>query len=151
MNARQKRFVAAYVAHGVGRRAAIEAGYKESRADTTASELLRNPEVALAIERGQEEARERLGIDRDWVVRKAAEAVELSMVGVPKLYQGKPVKDEDGNVIMDRDMAGVVGNLNTLVRTLGLGAPKKVEHDHQVVYTLHIDSRPPALEIGEAE
>ena len=53
LNARRKRFVAAYLSHPDGSRAYRQAGYAAKEAKSKASRLRRQPEVRAAIEEGQ--------------------------------------------------------------------------------------------------
>lgn len=46
----QRKFVNAYLRTGVGKNAAIEAGYSEKSADSMGSQLLKNPKIKKAIE-----------------------------------------------------------------------------------------------------
>lgn len=153
MNERQRRFVDHFLTHGIAERAAVEAGYSERRAKVTGSELLKRPDVAAAIRKAQDDRAERLGISADWVVQQAVEIVEQARRGVVRTNRGEVVYDDEGQVVMDPQLAAAVSSLNTLAKVLGLGQPQRVEHDHsgEVVYTLRVDQRPPALEIGEAE
>lgn len=50
LNVRQQKFAEAYVNTGNATKSAIQAGYKESRAEVTGSELVRNSKIADYIE-----------------------------------------------------------------------------------------------------
>ncbi|UBH16391.1 terminase small subunit [Macrococcus armenti] len=50
LNVRQQKFAEAYAKTGNATRSAIEAGYKQSRAEVTGSELVRNSKVSAYIE-----------------------------------------------------------------------------------------------------
>lgn len=56
LNAQRQKFVHAYLKTGLARQAAIQAGYAEKGARTTAYRLLRQPAVKAAIKAGQEKA-----------------------------------------------------------------------------------------------
>lgn len=62
LNARQRRFIDALVLGKSGTQAATSAGYSARSAHVKASQLLRNPKVAAAIERAQ--ARVALRVER---------------------------------------------------------------------------------------
>lgn len=53
MTDKQRRFVAEYLIDLNGKQAAIRAGYKPSSAERTASDLLRVPEVSVAVTNGK--------------------------------------------------------------------------------------------------
>jgi phage terminase small subunit len=59
LTARQQRFVEAYVANPNGAQAAVRAGYSARTARVTASENLRKPEIAAAIDRATKRRRTR--------------------------------------------------------------------------------------------
>lgn len=65
----QATFVAEYLVHLNGKRAAIAAGYSEKTAEVQASRLLRIVKVAEAVQRGQDERAARLRLNGDDVVR----------------------------------------------------------------------------------
>lgn len=56
---RQQKFVNAYCEHGVGTKAAIDAGFAEKSAAVTASQLLTNPKIAEEIQRIRDLAMDR--------------------------------------------------------------------------------------------
>lgn len=154
VNEKHRRFVDSYLTHGVAERAAIEAGYSEVRARRTGSDLLRNPAIASAIRKAQDERAERMGITADWIVERARETFEKAFAGAPKFNRGEALRHpETGELVMEWSPSGAVSSLNTLAKVLGIGQPQRVEHDHsgEVVYTLRVDQRPAAFEIGEAE
>ena len=70
MNARQTRFVEAYLIDPCGTHEAIRAGYSQKTADRIGSKLLRNVEVAAAIEKAQAERGARAELTADMVVRE---------------------------------------------------------------------------------
>ncbi|KYG34920.1 terminase small subunit [Alkalihalobacillus trypoxylicola] len=51
----QRKFVNAYLKSGVGRKAALEAGYSEKSADSMASQILKLPKVKKAIQAKEKE------------------------------------------------------------------------------------------------
>jgi phage terminase small subunit len=82
LTAKQQRFVEAYVANPNGAQAAIRAGYSVRTARVIASENLRKPEIAAAINKVTErrEARENVRIEkvREGLARIAfADATEI--------------------------------------------------------------------------
>jgi phage terminase small subunit len=75
---------------GNGTRAATAAGYAEASASVTASQLLRNPRVAVALESLRGAQSERLQLKADDVLR---ELQRLAFVDVSKAY------DAGGNLL----------------------------------------------------
>lgn len=51
----QRKFVNEYLKHGIGRNAAISAGYSEKSADSMASQLLKLPKIKKAIKAKEDE------------------------------------------------------------------------------------------------
>ncbi len=72
MNPRQRRFVAEYLVLGVGKTAAIRAGYSARSAHVTASRLLAKPHVAAAVKDGWADQEQRTGVTADRVLLELA-------------------------------------------------------------------------------
>jgi phage terminase small subunit len=72
LNARQKRFVAEYLASGRAKEAALRAGYTKRHPSVAAGSLLRNPLVAAAIAKGRAEITEKLHVDAARVIEEFA-------------------------------------------------------------------------------
>ena len=72
LNARQKKFVDAYLTHGVAKQAAIDAGYSERNAESISSQLLKKTQVADAIAARQAQAAERADVTAERVIRELA-------------------------------------------------------------------------------
>ena len=68
---RHRRFVLEYVIDMNGRAAAIRAGYSRGRAAGTASQLLRRPEVQLAIRDEMRDREKRLRLTAEQIIREA--------------------------------------------------------------------------------
>jgi phage terminase small subunit len=121
MNPKQRRFAEEFVIDHHGQNAAVRAGYSLKRARHTASELLRNPEVAVLVEELEDVTRSELGVTREYVAEGFRTYHELALQG---------------------QMPGSVGvrALEGLAKAAGLFVERReVEHSGEVVYTLHLD------------
>lgn len=68
---KQQAFIHAYIANGGnGAQAALTAGYAERSARVTACELLKMEKIQKRLNPAQEEQKERLALDADWIVSK---------------------------------------------------------------------------------
>jgi phage terminase small subunit len=67
---RQALFVAEYSVDRNAIRAAIRAGYSRRGADVQGHRLLKNPEVARAVEEAISEQSARIGVTADWVLQR---------------------------------------------------------------------------------
>ena len=81
---------------------------------------MRNAEVSRAIEAKQTKRSERLELEEDFELKKAIELLQMCME--PKHvynFDGMPVKDEDGNYVMQFDSKGANKALETIARLRG--------------------------------
>lgn len=133
MNRRQELFVAEYLVSRNATEAAKKAGYAESRARQTGSDLLHKPHVAAAIEKADRERRERLGVDGDWIVDRLVFVHE--------------------EAAKDRSWHAAVRPLEALMKHLGIGGAEKheVSVSGEVVYTLTLDRTLPTLDDQDEE
>lgn len=76
---KQERFVAEYLIDLNGTQAAIRAGYSPVRADVTASELLKRPDVAAAVDVGNRKALEAADDSAADVLRDAIATYRAAM------------------------------------------------------------------------
>ncbi len=83
MTPKQARFVAEYLIDGIGKQAAIRAGYKVSNAESTASTLLADPKVSQAVKAGQAALLEKTGITAERVLREMG---RLAFSDVSRLF-----------------------------------------------------------------
>ncbi len=148
MNTKQKQFVAEFVVDHNQTKAAVRAGYAESRGKQTGYRLIQNPEVVQAIEKLDAERRERVGVSADWVVEQWVTVYEKSLAGLPRTDRdGKPVRVEvDGESIMvyDWSPAGANKALEQLAKHLGMQVERKeVSISGGVVYQLSLDELTP--------
>ena len=72
----QQRFVEEYLVDLNGTQAAIRAGYSAKTAGSQAERLLRNVEIAKAVEAERQKLSERTHITQDWVLKRWAEIVQ---------------------------------------------------------------------------
>ena len=91
---REQTFVREYIRTGVGKEAAIRAGYKPSNAISQASRKLTEPHIQAAIEAAKKDAARTLGIDTAWVRKKSIDIVETCS-------QKVAVLDNAGNIKLD--------------------------------------------------
>jgi phage terminase small subunit len=68
---KQQAFIKHYMANGNnGTKAAIAAGYSERSARVTACELLKMEKIQKRMQPAQEEQKERLELDADWIISR---------------------------------------------------------------------------------
>jgi phage terminase small subunit len=79
LNDRQRRFVAAYVELGVATRAAIAAGYSEKTAYQQGHMLLKNPEIAAAVDELQANLANAMGLTRQRVLAMHEQVFDLAV------------------------------------------------------------------------
>lgn len=121
---KQQRFVTEYLKCGIAKEAARQAGYKcksDHAYEAIGSRLLRNVEVARAIERGQERRNDRLELEEDFELKKAIELLQMCMEPhqIVDMF-GKPVKDkETGAFVMQFDSKGANMALQTIAKIRG--------------------------------
>ena len=86
---KQARFVEEYLIDLNATAAAKRAGYSERTAYAQGQRLLKNVEIAVAIQKAQEARSERTRIDQDWVIERLVGVYEASM-------EARPVCDKNG-------------------------------------------------------
>ena len=86
---KQARFVEEYLIDLNATAAAKRAGYSERTAYAQGQRLLKNVEIAAAIQKAQEARSERTRIDQDWVIDRLVGVYEASM-------EARPVCDKNG-------------------------------------------------------
>lgn len=120
---KQQRFVSEYLKTGNATEAVRQAGYQCKSDDATrvqGARLLTNANVARAIEKGQERRNDRLELEEDFELKKAIEIMQMCME--PKHvygFDGKPVKNSDGNYVMQFDSKGANTALQTIAKLRG--------------------------------
>ena len=86
---KQARFIEEYLIDLNATAAAKRAGYSERTAYAQGQRLLKNVEIAVAIQKAQEARSERTRIDQDWVIERLVGVYEASM-------EARPVCDKNG-------------------------------------------------------
>ncbi|MBY4594150.1 terminase small subunit [Ottowia caeni] len=122
LTTRRARFIEEYLLDGNGTQAAIRAGYGAVGARVTAHRLLTNAAISSAIEARQRADAQRLGVERQDVLKGLLEAVNMAR------EQTNP--------------AAMVAALREIGKLMGLYAPERVKVD--------LDARQ-AVELGRLE
>lgn len=89
LNIREEKFVAAYIRTGVGKEAAIEAGWSPRSAENIAWRKLKDPRIKAAVDAARADAAHVLGIDAAWILRQALDIIV-------SCSKKAPVTDIDG-------------------------------------------------------
>ena len=92
---RQKRFVEEYLVDSNGTQAAIRAGYSEKSADVTASQLIANPKIEVAIRKAKDANAEKLDIT---VERVLLEYMRLALANTSDIMRVEmiTIQTDDG-------------------------------------------------------
>ena len=118
---KQQRFVSEYLRLGNATQAAIAAGYSEKTAFRIGAENLQKPAISRAIERAQQRRNDRLELEEDFELKKAIELLQMCMEPkhVYSFATGEPMKDDDGNYVMQFDSKGANMALQTIAKIRG--------------------------------
>lgn len=120
---KQQAFVAEYLKCGNATEAARRAGYQcksDHAFEVQGNRLLRNAEVLRAIDAKNKKRNDRLELEEDFELKKAIEIMQMCME--PKHvygFDGKPVKNSDGNYVMQFDSKGANTALQTIAKLRG--------------------------------
>ena len=145
MNQKQKRFAEEYVVDHNAAAAAIRAGYTESRARQTGSEMLAKPDVAQLVAKLDVEKAEELGLEAREVIKEILDVYEQAVQQQPRIWKGNPVTwtDQSGetHLVTDfRSAALAARMLELLFKHAGFDVfHTAAEHTGDVVYTLKLD------------
>lgn len=111
MTPKQSAFVREYLVDLNATQAAIRAGYSARSASTEGERLLRNAEIAAAVQRGMDKRADKVGITAERVLR---EIEKLAFFDPRKLF------DDDGAPIhvskLDDDTAAAVAGLDVVMQ-----------------------------------
>lgn len=134
-------FVQEYLRDLNATQAAIRAGYAAANAGVTGYQLLKNSQVAAAIEAAKQARSATTKIDAEWVLHNLREVLDRVMQDVrPALdRRGRPLKDEDGNVLYRFDAANANRALELIGKHIGVQAFKEhvpVDADQAVIAAL---------------
>ena len=118
---KQQRFVTEYLKSGNATEAAKQAGYSEKTAFRIGAENLQKPAISRAIERAQQRRNDRLELEEDFELKKAIELLQMCMEPkhVYSFATGEPMKDDDGNYVMQFDSKGANMALQTIAKIRG--------------------------------
>ena len=119
LNARQKRFVQAYLQTGVGKEAAVQAGYSPKSAEQQASRLLSMPEVQAYRRELEQKLFDEMGISKAWIGRRLVEIVERSTQAVPHLSWNAVTRQKEPDGLWVNDDATAIKALHELYVQLG--------------------------------
>ena len=119
LNTRQKKFVEAYLQIGIGKEAAIEAGYSPRSAEQQASRLLSMPEVQAYRREIEQRLFDELGISKAWIGRRLVEIVERSTQAVPHLSWNSETRQKEPDGMWVNDDATAIKALHELYVQLG--------------------------------
>jgi len=119
LTVRQKKFVEAYLQTGIGKEAAIAAGYSKRSAEQQASRLLSMPEVQKYRRELERKLFDELGISEAWIGRRLVEVVDRSMQAVPHLSWDPDERQKvpDGHWVFDA--ANAIKALHELAVQMG--------------------------------
>ena len=103
LTVRQKKFVQEYLRLGIGKEAAINAGYSPRSAEQQASRMLAMPEVQAYRRELEQKLFDELGISEAWIGRRLVEIVDRSMTAVPHMVwdPDERKKVHDGDWVFD--------------------------------------------------
>lgn len=127
LNERERKFVAAYIRLGVGKAAAIEAGWSPNGAEAVASRKLKMPHIKAALEKAREEAAKTLGIDAAFILGKAIEIIASCTQKVPVVdMAGNQKVDKDGKPVFKMlDPSTARNALQDVAKWVGMGEEKE--------------------------
>ena len=139
---RERRFIDAYIRTGVGSKAAIEAGYSEKSAKTTANRKMSDPRIKEALDEARSRAAEILGIDAAWVLRHAVNIVETCSRKMPvNDMAGKQKEDEHGNPVYRMvDAPTARATLKDISEWAGMNREKKEKEEDSTTGVLQVQA-----------
>lgn len=156
LSERQRLFVENYIYCLNATKAAKEAKYKHPRQQ--GSRLLRESKaVRAAIQARMDEECEKIGINRNWLLKELVEAVMVAKASVkPKLNSktGKPIKDDDGNPIYTRNDQALLKALELIGKHIDVSAfdnkvHLKVSHDEELIAAIREGAKQAGVVVDE--
>lgn len=127
-SAEEKRdiFCREYIIDRNATRAAIAAGYSEKTAGSAGSRLLKDVRVVHRLLELTEERNKRCEVDADYVLKQAVAVHQRCMNDIsPVTVGGKPVKDENDNVVFKFDSTGANKSLELIGKHVTVQAFKE--------------------------
>ena len=119
MNARQRKFVEEYLRIGIGKEAAVAAGYSRRSAEQQASRLLAMPEVQEYRRKLEQKLFDEMGISKAWIGRRLVEIVDRSMQAVPHLSWNDSTRQKEPDGMWVYDAMSATKALHELYVQLG--------------------------------
>ena len=140
LNARQVKFIEAYIETGNATKSAIKAGYSEKSAAQQGSKLANTKQILAEISRRQAKVSQKTDITAEYVLGAIKEAVDRGLMAVPVLdRQGNQVyiENENGETVAAYtfDSGAVLKGSELLGKYLGLFT-EKVDLQTTVVHTV---------------
>jgi len=116
LNARQQLFAEEYAANPNATKAAIAAGYSARSAGQIGERLLKNDEIASAVEKAKAERLKRIGVNGDRVLEEFA---RLAFLDVRKLFNSDGTMKRLDEI--DADVAAAIAGLEVVALNNGDG------------------------------
>lgn len=129
LNPRQRRFVEEYLRCGIGKEAAISAGYSPKSAEQQASRLLTMPEVQTYRRELEQKLFDDMGITPAWIGRRLVDIVDRCTQAVPHLSWNSETRKKEPDGFYVADDATAIKALHELFVQLGYakGEPETQE------------------------
>lgn len=119
LNPRQKKFVQEYLRCGIGKEAAVAAGYSPKSAEQQASRLLAMSEVQAYRREMEQKLFDEMGISPAWIGRRLVEITERCMQKVPVLEWNSETRQKEPNGEWAFDQNGAIKALHELFVQMG--------------------------------
>lgn len=119
LTVRQKKFVEEYLKTGIGKQAAIAAGYSKRSAEQQASRLMSMPEVQAYRRELEKKLFDELGISEAWIGRRLVEVVERTMQAQPHLTWNEQTRQKEPDGFWVFDGTNAIKALHELAAQMG--------------------------------
>lgn len=119
LTVRQKKFVEEYLKTGIGKQAAIAAGYSKRSAEQQASRMLAMPEVQAYRRELERKLFDELGISEAWIGRRLVEVVERTMQAQPHLSWNEQTRQKEPDGLWVFDGTNAIKALHELAVQMG--------------------------------
>ena len=119
LNPRQKRFVLEYLRCGIGKDAAVAAGYSPRSAEQQASRLLSMPEVQAYRRELESRLFQERGISKEWLGSVLLEILDRCMQRTPVLEWNSETRQKEPNGTWAFDPNGALKAVHELYVQLG--------------------------------
>ena len=119
LNARQQRFVLEYLRCGIGKDAAVAAGYSPRSAEQQASRLLSMPEVQAYRRELESRLFQERGISKEWLGSVLLEILDRCMQRTPVLEWNSETRKKEPNGTWVFDPNGALKAVHELYVQLG--------------------------------